>query len=106
MKVELLWFDGCANHVQARALLRAAIDELAPGSPIEDIDASDPGVASAHHFPGSPTIRIDGRDIDPSFVDPADYTPRCRVYWTAEGLRGVPPRAWIDDAIRRSLGAR
>lgn len=51
-------------------------------------------------FPGSPTIRIDGRDVDPTYVDPGDYTPRCRLYRTSEGLRGLPECRWIEDALR------
>jgi hypothetical protein len=98
--VEFLWFDGCPNHGPARELLAEAIDAVAPGTPIVDIDASDPEVATAHRFPGSPTIRVDGRDIDPRFTDPGDYTPRCRVFWTADGLRGLPAREWIEAALR------
>ena len=104
-KVELLWFDGCPGHEPARALLREVLAELAPGTPIEDIDASDPAVAERLRFPGSPTIRVDGRDIQPGFEDPGDYTPRCRVFPTPAGLRGVPPREWIEDAVRHSSPA-
>jgi hypothetical protein len=100
-KVEFLWFSGCPNHEQARALLRQVIDEVAPGTAIEDIDASDPSIAQALRFPGSPTIRVDGRDIDPSFKDPGEYAPACRVYWTPDGPRGAPPRVWIEAALRR-----
>jgi hypothetical protein len=59
-------------------------------------------VAAAWRFPGSPTIRIDGRDVDPSYADPGDYTPRCRIYWTADGLRGLPERGWVEEALRRA----
>jgi len=102
-RVELLWFEGCPNHVIARAMLAQALAELAPGVAIHDIDATDPAVAQRHRFPGSPTIRIDGRDIDPAFRDPGEYTPRCRLYWTSAGLRGLPERAWIADALRASV---
>jgi hypothetical protein len=98
--VELLWFSECPNHVEARRLLREVVDEVAPGFPIDDIDAGDPDVAARHRFPGSPTIRIDGRDVDPHFRDSGDYTPRCRIYWTADGLKGLPERAWIAEALR------
>jgi hypothetical protein len=101
-RVEFLWFDGCPNHEAARALLDEVIAEVAPGTPVEDIDASDPAVAEAVRFPGSPTIRVDGRDVDPSFIEPGDHTPRCRVFWTPVGLRGVPPREWIEAALRRA----
>ena len=85
-------------------MLREVLDELAPGTSIDDIDASKPTAALRHRFPGSPTIRIDGRDVDPSFQDPGDYTPRCRLYWTNEGLRRLPDRAWVETALRASLG--
>jgi hypothetical protein len=102
-KIEFLWFGGCANHEQARALLHDVIANVAPGVPVEDIDAGDEIVAIATRFPGSPTIRINGRDIDPRYTDPGDYAPRCRVFWTADGLRGIPPREWIEDALRTAV---
>jgi hypothetical protein len=101
--VELLWFAECPNHAAARRLLTNALAELAPGTVIDDVDATDPAVALIRRFPGSPTIRINGEDVDPSFRDPGDYTPRCRLYWTSDGLRGLPERAWIDAALRVAI---
>ena len=99
-RIQLLWFSGCPNHVEARRLLAGAIARLLPGGAIEEVDASDPDVATALRFAGSPTIRVDGVDVEPGFVDPGDYTPRCRLYWTSAGLRGVPDMAWIEAALR------
>jgi hypothetical protein len=98
--VELLWFSDCPNHSTARRLLQEVVAELAPGTRIRDVDASDPVVAARLRFPGSPTIRVDGRDIDPTYVDSGEYAPRCRLYRTSHGLRGVPERRWIEDALR------
>ena len=103
LQVELLWFDECPNHAAARGLLSDALGELAPATAIDDINATDPAVALLHRFPGSPTIRINGGDVDPAFRDPGDYTPRCRLYWTSDGLRGLPERAWIDAALRVAI---
>lgn len=74
--------------------------------PLIDIDATDPAVAAEARFPGSPTIRIDGVDIDPTYVDPGDYTPRCRLYRTSAGLRGVPETAWIEAAMAAAATSR
>ena len=98
--IELLWFDGCPNHGEARRLVREVVRTMAPDSVIVDRDASDPEAAQALRFPGSPTIRVDGRDIEPGFVEPADFTPRCRLYRTATGFRGMPKREWIAEALR------
>ncbi len=99
MRIELLWFDGCPNHDAARTMLREVLADRGAGDGFEEIDASDPEVAERLRFPGSPTIRIDGVDVEPNFEDPGDYTPRCRLYATAEGLRGVPERSWLEAAI-------
>lgn len=102
-KVESLWFAGGPNHPAARSMLRDILAELAPGTVVLDIDATDPTVARRYRFPGSPTIRIEGRDVDPSFRDPGDYTPRCRIYWAAAELRRLPEHAWVLAALRKSL---
>ena len=104
--VELLWFADCPNPPAARALLDRLLGELAPGTSVHEIDATAPAVARRHRFPGSPTIRVDGRDVDPSFEDPGDYTPRCRLYRTSRGLGGLPERAWMEAAIAASLERR
>lgn len=81
-------------------MLEEVIAEVAPGTPIDDVDATDPAAAVRLRFAGSPTIRVDGVDVDPTYVDPGDYTPRCRLYRTIVGLRGLPERRWIEDALR------
>jgi len=103
MKVQLLWFDDCPNHEPARELLRAVLAELAPGTAVEDVNATNPETAARLRFPGSPTIRVNGRDVDPTCIDPGDYTPRCRLYRTSEGLRGVPERSWVEEAVRSAI---
>jgi hypothetical protein len=98
--VELLWFSDCPHREAARQLLADVLTDLAPRTPILDVDATDPTRAAALRFPGSPTIRVDGRDVEPGYVDAGDYSPRCRLYRTDEGLRGLPERRWIEDALR------
>lgn len=106
IQIELLWFEGCPNHATARRLVHDFLEDLGAEARLDDIDATDPDVAAAVRFPGSPTVRVQGRDIEPGYVDPGDYTPRCRLYRTVSGLRGVPERAWIEAAVQsaRSTG--
>ena len=102
MRIELLWFEGCPNHEVARALLRELLDERGLELPIEDLEVPDEATGDRVRFPGSPTIRIDGRDVEPGVEDCADCTPRCRIYHTPRGLRGVPEREWIEAALDRT----
>jgi hypothetical protein len=99
VKIEFLWFRDCPNHHQAREILRAVLQEKGISQVFEDIDATAPDIAAKHHFPGSPTIRVNGKDIEPGFQDPGEYTPRCRLYLVDGTFKGAPPRRWIEDAL-------
>lgn len=77
--VELLWFADCAIHPSARRMLEEVIAEVAPKTAIHDVDATDPAVAERVRFPGSPTIRVNGQDVDPTYTDRAT-TPRAVGY--------------------------
>ena len=57
--------------------------------------------AERERFLGSPTVRVDGHDIDPGADDRDDYEDECRLYPTDEGVRGTPPDAWILGALGR-----
>ena len=104
MKVELLWFEDCPNHQAAEALLAEVLNELRVNDPIERIEVPDADVGKAVTFPGSPTIRIDGVDVEPGWQPCEECTPRCRLYLTSARLRGLPERAWVERAVAAALG--
>lgn len=100
MRIELLWFADCPNHERAEALVREVLAAEGTQATVERIEIPDEATGVAHCFPGSPTIRVDGVDIEPGWTPCADCTPRCRIYATADGLRGLPERAWVVAAVR------
>ena len=100
MRIELLWFTGCPNHERAEVMLREVMREQGIDEPIIRIDVEDEEAGNRVCFPGSPTIRIDGRDVEPGWQPCAECAPRCRLYPTSAGLRGLPERAWIASALR------
>lgn len=101
MRIELLYFDGCPSYQTLlpglQALLqREGIEDEIELRPVESLDA-----AEEERFLGSPTVRIDGEDIDPDAASRSDFGIKCRLYRSDEGTSGVPPERWIADAIRR-----
>ncbi len=56
-------------------------------------------------FPGSPTIRVDGRDLFPA-PEREDWRPGCRVYATPEGLKGSPTAEMIRAALSNGADFR
>jgi len=65
MKVELLYFGGCPGHERARRALEDALACEGIRAKIKMIAVDTDEAAREYEFPGSPTIRIDGRDIFP-----------------------------------------
>ncbi len=103
MKIDLLWFEGCPNHHAAAQLIQETLEEFGVDEKINMVDVPDLETGEKTRFPGSPTIRINGTDVDPTYEDTGDYTPRCRVYFTDEGFKGLPEKAWVAEAVRTAL---
>jgi hypothetical protein len=99
MKVTFLYFEDCPSHELALERLRAVMDEENVEAELEIIKVETDEQAQRFHFTGSPTIRIDGQDIDPP---PADvfYALTCRVYQLEDGRVSPLPS---PDMIRRAL---
>lgn len=100
MLVELLFWEGCPSYPAALDQLRAALAE-AGGDPASIVvrEVLDEAQAAAERFPGSPTIRVDGRDV----VDAGDAPPalNCRVYHLRDGrFSPTPDPEDLRDALR------
>jgi hypothetical protein len=105
MKVEFLYFEGCPGHVAAFSLLRQAVAEEDGGAELVAIEVPSPEAAEAHRFVGSPTIRIDGVDLEGPEVEASQgYGWRCRYYEDSEPDQ--PKAVPSAELIRRRLRER
>ena len=102
MDVSLLYFDGCPNHRDTRALLDSLLDEAGWDGAIQFVIVDSPERAEELGFRGSPTVLIDGDD--PFLDTDAPVGLSCRIYPTVEGYRGTPPEQALRAAIARSIG--
>lgn len=98
MKIELLYFDGCPTYKQAEEVLREALAESGMESRVEMVAVNTDEEARRLRFPGSPTIRIDGRDLFP-VEEREDWRLGCRLYATPAGLKGSPPAEMIRESL-------
>jgi hypothetical protein len=99
MTVELLFWDGCPSHPKALSDLRGTMSDLGldpDGILIRKLDSE--AEAEAEHFVGSPTIRINGRDIKPLENEPYGLT--CRIYHRRDGrISPTPDPADVREAL-------
>lgn len=63
-RVEILYFDGCPNHEATRALIERVAADLHLGPEIDLVRVTGAEAASQLRFLGSPTVRIDGHDVE------------------------------------------
>jgi arsenate reductase len=99
--VEILCFEGCPHAAPARELVDEVVAALAPGTDIVPVRVETEEDARREGFLGSPSVRIDGRDLEGRVATEPSLS--CRVY---EGGGGVPPRWLIEAGVLRSLQPR
>ena len=103
MKIEILFFRGCPNHREAVERLNQALRQENATAEIEEIEISDSPAAAAIGFPGSPTIRVNGLDIDPGVQSDRASGLACRTYMGDAGREGAPSVELIRQAVRKAL---
>jgi hypothetical protein len=101
-RVEILYFDGCPNHEAARELVEHAAAQLSIEPQIELVRVDDADGAAELRFLGSPTVRVDGRDVEPGAEERREFVFACRVYRSKRGLAGQPDEAWIRSALKEA----
>ncbi len=101
-RVEILYFDGCPNHEAARALVERVAAELQVEPEIDLVEVPDADAAAQLRFLGSPTVRVNGHDVEPGAEERGDFVFSCRIYRSERGLSGQPEAGWVRKALREA----
>ena len=104
MKVQVLYFDGCPNHEALVPRLRDLMVAADARTAIELVRVDDAENAERQRFLGSPTVRVDGEDVEPGASERTDFGLKCRLFATPDGLRGMPADEWVLAALDRHRG--
>jgi hypothetical protein len=100
MRIEVLFFDGCPSHERILPRVEQLAREAGAEVELRRIESLDE--AERQRFLGSPTVRVDGEDIDPAAGERHDFGLKCRLYRTAAGASGTPPDEWLWGALERA----
>lgn len=101
LRVEVLVFDGCPHGDAAVGLVRGVTERLAPGTLVDRIEIDSADKAVEVGFLGSPSVRVNGSDIEGRATTPEGLS--CRIY---EGGSGLPPEWMVEAAVLRALKPR
>jgi hypothetical protein len=99
VRIEFLFWRGCPSHPEARALLHEMLAERGVEAEIVEREVFSEEEARELAFPGSPTIRVDGTDVDPEGAN-ARPALTCRIYHLPDGrVSPVPSREQLEEAL-------
>lgn len=84
MRIEVLYVPGCPNYEPAVQRLQAVLESQSLEAEIRSVPINSEDQAKALLFPGSPTIRIDGVDVEQHETLVA--TLACRLYANRSGV--------------------
>ena len=102
MNIEVLYIDGCAQYESFAAHLEHLLHKHGVDSHLRHVLVRTNQEAEQLRFLGSPTLRMNGVDVDPAAAQRTDYGIQCRLYPTDLGYRSTPPDEWILAEAERA----
>lgn len=103
VEVEILYFEGCPNHSVAAERVQKVLREEGVSATISEVNVSDQARATQLRFLGSPSVRVNGVDVEPSARSSRDYGMVCRTYVAGNLREGAPSLAMIRTAVLEAL---
>jgi hypothetical protein len=100
MKIEVLYFDGCPNHKPAVERVQQLLREEGVSAEVVEVNVSDESIARKVGFLGSPSIRVNGLDVEPEARAAHECGMMCRTYVVNGRREGRPSREMLRQAIR------
>jgi len=125
MKVQLLYILDCPWCVKTKKLIRESLEELGVEAGLEEILIDSDEKAEKYEFLGSPTVRINGKDIQEEVSkgqclpceeiveyeqESTDFVKQecrcgCRIYFYKGNQYPYPPKEMIQEAIMKLISA-
>lgn len=100
MTLELLYLAGCPNHGATVDMVHSVLQAEGVSAAVRQILIASREEATALQFPGSPTLRVNGADVERFTGELAAMGLACRTYFVQGKAQGLPPRSLVVKAIR------
>ncbi len=98
MKIEVLYVAECPSHPEAVRMVKDVLAAEGVATEVHEILVRDEGMASELRFLGSPTIRVNGRDVAGDTRKAQSFALSCRLYPGSKQV-GLPPAEMIHRAV-------
>ena len=95
LEIEVFYFEDCPHHLSTLERIHQVLREEGRHAEVREVLVPDTRAAQAARFLGSPTVRVNGIDIEPEAREQTDFSLMCRRY-----SDGVPSHESIGRAVR------
>ncbi len=102
--IEVLYVQDCPHYQATLALVDRVRGELGIDTELRTTLIVDQAAAEQASFAGSPTVRVDGRDVEPSSEPATEYLVGCRLYRLEHRIAGQPEERWVREALLLAAG--
>jgi hypothetical protein len=101
LTIDVLYYEDCPHYQEAAQALKAVLEEENVEAKVNMVKVSKGGEAEAFGFIGSPTILVNGADVEPGMDYTSPFQGHCRVYLYKGDMFEIPPKEMIREALKR-----
>jgi len=98
VKIEVLYVAECPSHPAAVRMVQDVLAAEGVLTEVQEVLVRDEGMASELSFLGSPSIRVNGRDVAAETRNAQRFALSCRLYPGSKQV-GLPPAEMIHRAV-------
>ena len=102
--IEVLYVRDCPHYPATLAMVERVRAELGIDAALRTTVIIDLAAADQARFAGSPTVRVDGHDVEPGSEPATEYVLGCRLYRLEHRLAAQPEERWVREALQRAAG--
>lgn len=99
MSVEHRYFDGCPTYKTTLKDLEEVVQQIGIHPEITLVKVKSEEDAKRLRFLGSPTVRVNGADVEPLARGSENYGFRCRIYRVNGKILGSSPKEELEQAL-------
>lgn len=103
MKIEFAYSKSTGRGEDAEEALRQALEATEVQAEVVYMEVTDSEDAKSKKFLGSPSIRVDGIDVEYGDREPDEYQAGTRYYNTPQGWKPFPHARLIANTILEAM---
>ncbi|HYA32870.1 MAG TPA: DUF2703 domain-containing protein [Candidatus Bathyarchaeia archaeon] len=101
LTIDVLFYEDCPHYQEAASILKEVLEEEHVEAKVNMIKVAEGGEAVVVGFLGSPTILVEGHDVQSGTDHTSPFQGHCRIFRYKGRVFEIPPKDMIREAVKR-----